>query len=112
MKNFLLNGEVKDLAGIAGKFNELMKQIIGPVIAVIGVAAVIYAVVLGFNYAKAEDAEARKKVQGRLIGALIGAVIIVAGAVLCFAIKWDSIYTSLAGGNSGAPTIIKAFLNM
>ena len=49
---------------------------------------------LGINYAKAEDADGRKKVQGRLIGAIVGAVIIVAGATLCFSLRWVEIFES------------------
>jgi hypothetical protein len=43
-------------------------------------------------YAKAESADKRKEVQGRLIGAVIGAVIIVLGATLCFALDWAKIF--------------------
>ena len=93
MKNFLLANKVDKFDQIPQMFKGLMSNIMGPVLAIIGVAAVIYAIVLGINYAKAEDAEARKKVQGRLIGALIGAVIIVAGATLCFALDWASIFS-------------------
>ena len=92
MKNFLLAEEVKTFGDVPKMFKGLMSNIMGPVLAIIGVAAVIYAIVLGINYAKAEDAEARKKVQGRLIGALIGAVIIIAGATLCFALDWAAIF--------------------
>ena len=99
MMNFLLaQGELTSVDKVAnGIANLVTTKILGPVFVVIGVAAVIYAIILGINYAKAEDADARKKVQGRLIGALIGAVIIIAGATLCFAIKWESIFTDFSG---------------
>ncbi len=100
MMNFLLDYTTLD--EVAKGFQGVMKSIIGPVLTVIGVMAVIYAVVLGVQYAKAEDADARKKVQGRLIGALIGAVIIVAGATLCFAIDWASVYSSFTISNVSA----------
>ena len=79
---------------LAAAFQGIMKAIIGPVLTVIGVAGVVYAIMLGINYAKAEDADGRKKVQGRLIGAVVGAVIIVAGATLCFALDWKGIFDS------------------
>ena len=97
MMNFLLAGNYTSMDGVAEGITTLFKKILGPVFAVIGVAAIIYAIILGINYAKAEDADARKKVQGRLIGALIGAVIIIAGATLCFAIKWEAIFTDFSG---------------
>ena len=73
-----------------------MQYIIGPVLSIIGIAAVIYMIMLGINYAKAEDADGRKKVQGRLIGAAVGAVIIIAGVVLCFALPWVEIFNGFA----------------
>ena len=82
------------LQGAANAFKGVVQKILGPVLTVIGVAAVLYAVYLGVLYAKAESADKRKEVQGRLIGACIGAVIIVAGATLCFALDWNAIYTS------------------
>ncbi|MBE5758051.1 MAG: hypothetical protein E7345_03885 [Clostridiales bacterium] len=84
--------EITSLQDLANAFRKIMNKIIGPVLTVIGVAAVIYAIMLGIQYAKAEDADGRKKVQGRLIGAVVGAVIIIAGIVVCFAVKWDQVY--------------------
>jgi hypothetical protein len=84
------------LKPVVDMFRSLMLYILGPVISIIGVAAVIYLIMLGINYAKAEDADGRKKVQGRLIGTAIGAVIIIAGAVLCFALPWESIFSGFA----------------
>jgi NADH:ubiquinone oxidoreductase subunit 6 (subunit J) len=87
---------VTDISQVAQMFKALMKYVLGPVLSIIGVGAVIYLIMLGINYAKAEDADGRKKVQGRLIGAAVGAVIIIAGAVLCFALPWDSIFAGFA----------------
>jgi len=101
MRNFLLAGSGIDEAALL--MEELFRKILGPVLAIIGLAAVGYAIFLGVQYAKAEDADARKKVQGRLIGALIGAVIIIAGMTLCFALDWVSIFTGFAEG-TGADT--------
>ncbi len=92
---------VKTLSDVAKTMVTVIKKILGPVLAVIGVAAVIYAIILGVNYAKAEDADARKKVQGRLIGALIGAAIIIVGATLCFALDWANIFKNFSGVSVG-----------
>ena len=89
MKNFLLTDGT--LTQIATSFQGLMKQIVGPILIVIGAAAAIYAIYLGVLYAKAEDANKRKEVQGRLIGAAIGVVIILVGITLCYAINWQSL---------------------
>ena len=92
MKRFLLAEEnVATLNDLATTFKNLMRNIMGPVLIVVGAAAAIYAIYLGVMYAKAEDANKRKEVQGRLIGAAIGVVIIIIGITLIYAIKWDSL---------------------
>ena len=89
-----------DLTAVAGAFRQIMQYIIGPVLSIIGVAAVIYVIMLGIQYAKAEDADGRKKVQGRLIGAAVGAVIIVAGVVLCFSLDWAGIFQGFVNNSN------------
>jgi len=93
MRNNLLE-TVATLSNIATTFSNLMKQIVGPVLIVVGAAAAIYAIYLGVMYAKAEDANKRKEVQGRLIGAAIGVVIILLGITLCYAINWAELVNS------------------
>lgn len=95
MKRFLL--EAASLEAIAGKLSDLMKKIVGPVLIVIGAAAAMYAIYLGVMYAKAEDANKRKEVQGRLIGAAIGVVIILVGISLCYAVNWKGLVDGWAG---------------
>ena len=87
-------GKITDISGVATGISNLVKSIVGPVLTVVGVVAVIYAIYLGVMYAKAESADKRKEVQGRLIGAVIGAVIIVLGATLCFALDWATIFNN------------------
>lgn len=97
MKKFLLaSAQYSDLNAVATGISGLVKSILGPVLTVIGVAAVLYAIYLGVMYAKAESADKRKEVQGRLIGACIGAVIIIVGATLCFSLDWASIFTNFS----------------
>lgn len=81
------------VAGVSNIFTWVM----GPIFTVLGLAAVAYAIYLGVQYARAEDASKRKEVQGRLIGAVIGGVIIVAGATLCYALDWGSIIANFGG---------------
>ena len=105
MKNFLMtvldtSSKYASLDAVAAGISGMVQSILGTVLTVIGVIAVIYAVYLGVLYAKAESADKRKEVQGRLIGACIGAVIIIVGAVLCFAIDWAGVFNSF-GQNYG-----------
>lgn len=94
MKKFLLDGADTTLTSIASSFKGLMEDILGPILIVIGAAAAIYAIYLGVMYAKAEDANKRKEVQGRLIGAAVGVVIIIVGIAMCYAINWETLVDS------------------
>ena len=85
------DNSVSTMTDLANAFAGLMKNVLGPVLIVIGAAAALYAIYLGVMYAKAEDANKRKEVQGRLIGAAIGVVIIILGITLCYAINWESL---------------------
>lgn len=82
---------MKDIKNITEGVNKIFNWVMGPIFTVLGIAAIGYAIYLGVQYARAEDASKRKEVQGRLIGAVIGGVIIVAGAALCYALDWGSI---------------------
>lgn len=86
--------KISSLDGLVKTFTTVFRYVLGPILSIIGIAGVGYAVYLGIQYAKAEDASKRKEVQGRLIGAVIGAVIIIAGAVICFALDWVGIFNS------------------
>ena len=89
--------KIKSVSQFAMGLNQILKKIVGPILSAIGIAAVLYAIYLGVMYAKAESADKRKEVQGRLIGAIIGAVIIVVATTLCFALNWAQIYWSFTG---------------
>ena len=90
----LLSGELNK---ISTNLRTLVQAILTPIFSILSVIAVIYAVVLGFQYAKAQDASEREKVKGRLIGAVVGAVIMVAGAVLAATVHWDVVFGDLSG---------------
>ena len=84
-------GTIDSVDKVIAGVNNIFKWVMGPIFTVLGLAAVAYAIYLGVQYARAEDASKRKEVQGRLIGAVIGGVIIVAGAALCYALDWGAI---------------------
>lgn len=115
MFNKLLDTSYDSWYGIAEGMKDLMQKILGPVLMVIGVLAVVYAVYLGVMYAKAEDASKRKEVQGRLIGALVGAAIIVVGIALCYAIDWVEVFNSFSDNDvdtEGKTTTIANLVRM
>ena len=96
--------KLESFAEIAGSLHFVFKKILGPVLVIIGVLATCYAIYLGVMYAKAEDANRRKETLGRLIGACIGAVIIIAGIVVCFSVNWSDVYFSFQGAHEFKPS--------
>ena len=94
MMNYLMDVAAA-LKPVTDKFTEVMKNIIAPVLIVVGAAAAIFVIYLGIMYAKAEDANKRKEVQGRLIGAAIGLVFIIVGVTLCYAVPWGSLASTM-----------------
>ena len=100
MSRFLLaisnaiRGGNSSLSAIAEQIEGIIQDVVSPVLVVIGAAGVIYAIILGVNYIKAETPDKRKEAQGRLIGAIIGVIIIIAGIVVCQAVDWGSLASS------------------
>lgn len=92
--------KITSIADFASTLKLLLNRILGPVLAIIGVFAVVYAVYLGVQYAKAEDAQKRKEIQGRMIGAIIGAAILVVAATICLAVNWSDVYYSFQDPHS------------
>ena len=91
IKAFLLSTNEEILKDVAGDFSDTMGNIVQPILIVIGAVVAVYIIYLGVLYAKAEDANKRKEVQGRLIGAAIGLVIALVGITLCSVIDWANI---------------------
>ena len=110
MFNFLLsNANVDTSKELAELFSNMIKKILGPVLIVVGAAAACYLIYLGVMYAKAEDANKRKEVQGRLIACVIGFVIIMVGIIVCYAIPWANLFDSWS---KDADATTKVFINM
>ena len=55
---------------------ELLQNILGPMLLIVGAAGALYCVVLGVKYAKAEEPQDREKAKGSLKNAIIGFVLI------------------------------------
>ena len=54
----------------------LLNSILGPMLAVVVAAGLLYCVILGVKYAKAEEPQEREKAKGALKNAIIGFVLI------------------------------------
>jgi phosphotransferase system glucose/maltose/N-acetylglucosamine-specific IIC component len=62
----------------------LIDSIMNPLLGIVGAAGVVYCVILGVQFAKAEEPQDREKTKGALKNAIIGFVIIF---VLLLALK-------------------------
>lgn len=94
MNNLMLNLTkllAVDMTAISNKVNDIMKIYVGPVLTAISACAVVFMVVQGVQYAKAEDPAKREEVKKKIINALIGMLIIVGLAVICMTVNWGSV---------------------
>ena len=87
---------------------ETMKQIVGdimwPAIAIILTLGLVYVIILGVNYAKAETSDKKEEAKKRIINAIVGVVIMLALiAILNVVItNIDGIVTWVNGITGGA----------
>ena len=81
----------------AEKVTEILKNMVGPILMALGGAGAIYVIILGVNYAKAEDDAKRKDAKKRIWNLLIGIVAMFTLAALCISIKWDKLVTDMFG---------------
>lgn len=57
------------------KVIDIVDSLMVPILVVIGTAGAIFVIVLGVNYSKAESADKREEAKKRMIGAIIGVVV-------------------------------------
>lgn len=81
----------------AEKVTEILKNMVGPILMALGGAGTIYVIILGVNYAKAEDDAKRKDAKKRIWNLVIGIIAMFTLAALCMSIKWDSLVTEMFG---------------
>lgn len=106
MRNLLLNmsrllASYDRLGQTAAKVNQVLENIVGPCLSVLGLFAVIYVIFLGVQYAKSESDEKRAENKKRMINTLIGAIVLILLITLCYAIQWDSLIPQMFGYMKG-----------
>lgn len=106
MKNLLLGMSMllessKRLTETASKVYEVMTNIVGPCLSVLGAFAIIYVIYLGVQYAKSESDEKRAENKKRMINTLIGAIVLILLITLCYAISWNNLIPQLFGYMNG-----------
>lgn len=61
---------------VAAPIVELLNSLLTPALAIVGAVGLLYCIVLGVKYAKAEEPQDREKAKGALKNAIIGFVLI------------------------------------
>jgi phosphotransferase system glucose/maltose/N-acetylglucosamine-specific IIC component len=77
-------GTETNFDSITNPIVDLINSLLTPTLAIVGAIGSLYCVVLGVNYAKAEEPQDREKAKGHLKSAIIGFVLIF---VLMLALK-------------------------
>lgn len=78
------NGKKADFSTVANPIISLINSILGPALGIVGAVGLLYCIVLGVKFAKAEDPQEHEKAKNHLKNAIIGYVLIF---VLMFALK-------------------------
>ena len=65
-----------DFQGVVDPVIELLNSLTGPALMVVGAIGVLYSILLGVKYAKAEEPQEREKAKSHLKNAIIGFVLI------------------------------------
>jgi len=103
MSRFLLNItkllaiNAQTLKDTSEQVHTILSTIVGPCLSVIGSIGVLYMIVMGVQYAKAENDEKRAEVKRRLVNLAIGVLIMGALIALCMAVRWDVLVPELFG---------------
>ena len=92
-------------AAASAKITTIMQNIVGPCLTVLGSIGVIYIIILGVQYAKAESEDKRAECKKRMVNLAIGLVVMIVMIAMCFLIQWDAIVPQLFGWIPGAENI-------
>ena len=96
-KLLVVMGQLLAAKEAAEKVTEILRTMVGPILTALGGAGTIYVIILGCQYAKAEDDGKRKDIKKRIWNLVIGIVAMFTLAALCIAIKWDSLVSEMFG---------------
>ena len=90
MGNLLLS-----IGATASKVQEILHQIVGPIMIALGGAMGVYIVILAVQYAKSENDNKRAEAKQRIINCLIGLIVAIVMAALCMTVDWAGVVTQL-----------------
>lgn len=85
LMNMPVFAQEQDMEGVANKIADFLKSLFAPMIIIVGAVGMLYCVLLGVNFAKAEEPQDREKAKTHLKNAIIGYVLIF---ILVFALTY------------------------
>ena len=77
----------------------VVKAVLIPVLGIVGAAGVIWAIVLGINFARADSNEKREEAKKRLISLIVGIVVVIA-LMFFFLFGFDALITAFIPADS------------
>ena len=93
------------LVNILATVYEVINAIIVPILIIVATAGIVYAIVLGVNYAKAETSDQKEEAKKRIINVVVGAVLMIVLMLALFLfIKYAPDIFGWVSGNPTTPT--------
>ena len=77
------------------RFKAIVNVVLPIILGVVLLVGVVYAVILGVNYSKAEDAEKRKAAKERLVGAIVGFLVALVVIAVIYAVLGSNLLSSV-----------------
>ena len=102
LRGLLLDAEgisETDIQGVAqtafDRFKAIVNVVLPIILGVVLLVGVVYAVILGVNYSKAEDADKRKVAKERLVGAIVGFLVALVIIAVIYAVLGSNLLSSV-----------------
>ena len=86
-------------ASVQQTVTSVVKSILIPVLGIVGAAGVIWAIVLGINFAKADSNEKREEAKKRLISLIVGIIVVIA-LIFFFLFGFDALINAFIPADS------------
>ena len=91
MKFLLSISKLLDLDTVSTQVNEILSEWIGPIFTLIGAFGAVYAIILGVQYAKAENDSKRAELKSRMVNCIIGFLVLLVLGTVCLTVNWAEI---------------------
>ncbi len=97
------------IQNISASIQSIVNVIVWPVITIVATIGVVYAIVLGVNYAKAESSDDRENAKKRIINVVVGALlmIVLMIALYLFARYSEQIFAWVSGFGGSTSRLLR-----